>query len=105
MDGRSLRANVPGRLLVSQGPGSFSVHLNRLTDQFEVQGDPVNSKACHCKVRQAALQAADFRQTCQHLHGAPFQHAVLFHKNAFRLVQNEDDSLTFFSCVAGRIQS
>ena len=65
--------------------------------QFDVQGDPANAKACHCKVSADDRRALN-GQTCQHLHGAAFQHAVLFHKNAFRLAQNEDDSLTFFSC-------
>ncbi len=34
---------------------------------FEFHGDPVDAKHCHCK-------------QCQHLHGAPFQWAVIFPK-------------------------
>lgn len=34
---------------------------------FEFHGDPVDAKHCHCR-------------QCQHLHGAPFQWAVIFPK-------------------------
>lgn len=71
---------------------------------FEFHGDPVDAKHCHCK-------------QCQHLHGAPFQWAVIFPKvcpppllqvralfrhcgplqTSVRMVKNENDSLHFFS--------
>ncbi|KAI0710083.1 Mss4-like protein [Earliella scabrosa] len=51
---------------------------------FEFHGDPVDAKHCHCK-------------QCQHLHGAPFQWAVIFPKTSVRMVKNEGDSLHFFS--------
>jgi len=51
---------------------------------FEFHGDPVDAKHCHCR-------------QCQHLHGAPFQWAVIFPKTAVRMVKNIDKSLHFFS--------
>jgi len=51
---------------------------------FEVHGDPLDAKHCHCR-------------QCQKLHGAPFQWAVIFPKTSVRLVKNENDSLHFFS--------
>ncbi|KAF7971010.1 hypothetical protein HWV62_22277 [Athelia sp. TMB] len=52
--------------------------------EFEVHGDPLDAKHCHCR-------------SCQKLHGAPFQWAVIFPKMSVRLVKNEGDSLHFFS--------
>ncbi|KAI0050462.1 hypothetical protein FA95DRAFT_1536246 [Auriscalpium vulgare] len=52
--------------------------------KFEVHGDPLDAKHCHCK-------------QCQGLHGAPFQWAVIFPKTSVRLVRNENNSLHFFS--------
>ncbi|TFK81926.1 hypothetical protein K466DRAFT_501264 [Polyporus arcularius HHB13444] len=51
---------------------------------FEFHGDPVDAKHCHCK-------------QCQHLHGAPFQWAVIFPKTSVRMVKNVNNSLHFFS--------
>ncbi|KAI0077896.1 hypothetical protein K474DRAFT_1661129 [Panus rudis PR-1116 ss-1] len=51
---------------------------------FEFHGDPLDAKHCHCR-------------QCQHLHGAPFQWAVIFPKTSVRLVKNVDNSLHFFS--------
>ncbi|GJE96560.1 hypothetical protein PsYK624_127570 [Phanerochaete sordida] len=51
---------------------------------FEFHGDPVDAKLCHCR-------------HCQHLHGAPFQWAVIFPKTSVRMTKNEDNSLHFFS--------
>ncbi|KAI0360094.1 hypothetical protein OH77DRAFT_1509296 [Trametes cingulata] len=51
---------------------------------FEFHGDPIDAKHCHCK-------------QCQHLHGAPFQWAVIFPKTSVRMVKNENNSLHFFS--------
>ncbi|KAH8100898.1 Mss4-like protein [Cristinia sonorae] len=51
---------------------------------FEFHGDPVDAKHCHCR-------------QCQHLHGAPFQWAVIFPKTSVRLIRNENNSLHFFS--------
>lgn len=54
--------------------------------EFEIQGDPIAAKCCHCK-------------QCQRLHGAPFQHACLFFKTCVRLTKNEGQSLNFFSTM------
>ncbi|OBZ72514.1 hypothetical protein A0H81_07839 [Grifola frondosa] len=51
---------------------------------FEYHGDPIDAKYCHCC-------------QCQHLHGAPFQWAVIFPKTSVRMVRNVDNSLHFFS--------
>ncbi|KAI0671554.1 Mss4-like protein [Trametes maxima] len=51
---------------------------------FEFHGDPVDAKHCHCR-------------QCQHLHGAPFQWAVIFPKTSVRMVKNQENSLHFFS--------
>jgi hypothetical protein len=51
---------------------------------FELHGDPLDAKHCHCR-------------QCQRLHGAPFQWAVLFAKTACRIVKNENNALHFFS--------
>jgi len=51
---------------------------------FEVHGDPVDAKHCHCK-------------SCQKMHGAPFQWAVIFPKTSVRLTRNKNDSLHFYS--------
>ncbi|KAI0649309.1 Mss4-like protein [Trametes meyenii] len=51
---------------------------------FEFHGDPVDAKHCHCR-------------QCQHLHGAPFQRAVIFPKTSVRMVKNQENSLHFFS--------
>ncbi|TFY55698.1 hypothetical protein EVG20_g9222 [Dentipellis fragilis] len=56
--------------------------------EFEVHGDPLDAKYCHCT-------------QCQALHGAPFQWAVIFPKTSVRLVKNVDDSLHFFSTETG----
>ena len=42
------------------------------TVRYEVSADPVDAKICHCL-------------TCQRLHGAPMQWAVIFHKHHVRL--------------------
>jgi hypothetical protein len=55
---------------------------------FEVRADPVDSKICHCR-------------TCQRLHGAPFQWAVIFHKSDVRFSRGVD-SLYFFNPETGR---
>lgn len=39
--------------------------------RYEVRGDPVDAKICHCRV-------------CQLLHGAPMQWAAIFHKRDVR---------------------
>ncbi|TCD66440.1 hypothetical protein EIP91_001377 [Steccherinum ochraceum] len=51
---------------------------------FEFHGDPIDAKHCHCR-------------QCQHLHGAPFQWAVIFPKTSVRMIKNVDNSLHFFS--------
>ncbi|KAA1467314.1 hypothetical protein DENSPDRAFT_235739 [Dentipellis sp. KUC8613] len=56
--------------------------------EFEVHGDPLDAKYCHCT-------------QCQSLHGAPFQWAVIFPKTSVRLVNNIDESLHFFSTETG----
>ncbi|KAI0261496.1 hypothetical protein BC834DRAFT_794278, partial [Gloeopeniophorella convolvens] len=61
--------------------------------RFEVHGDPVDAKFCHCTV-------------CQVLHGASFQWAVIFPKmtrshTSFRLVRDEKSGLHFFSAEKG----
>ncbi|MCP4896627.1 MAG: GFA family protein [bacterium] len=58
------------------------------TVAFEVCSDPVDSKLCHCR-------------TCQTLHGAPFQWAVIFHKQHVRFMRGIKD-LRFFSAETGR---
>lgn len=74
---------------------------------FEFHGDPVDAKHCHCR-------------QCQHLHGAPFQWAVIFPKvryfsiqlnslrafidvlkTSVRMIKNISDSLHFFSTETG----
>ncbi len=57
--------------------------------RFEVDADPVDSKICHCS-------------TCQRLHGAPFQWAVIFHKHNVRFVRGVDD---LDSYAAGTMQA
>eukprot|EP01130_Rhizamoeba_saxonica_P017640 TRINITY_DN8595_c0_g1_i1.p1 TRINITY_DN8595_c0_g1~~TRINITY_DN8595_c0_g1_i1.p1 ORF type:complete len:152 (-),score=15.13 TRINITY_DN8595_c0_g1_i1:51-506(-) len=44
---------------------------------YDVTQEPLDSKYCHCR-------------DCQKLHGAPFQWALIFHKSAINLF-NEDD--------------
>ncbi len=39
--------------------------------RYEVSGEPVDAKLCHCRV-------------CQQLHGAPVQWAAIFHKHQVR---------------------
>jgi hypothetical protein len=51
---------------------------------FEIHGDPLDAKHCHCR-------------QCQRLHGAPFQWAVIFPKTSVRIVKNENNALHFFS--------
>ncbi|KAJ3554538.1 hypothetical protein NM688_g3051 [Phlebia brevispora] len=51
---------------------------------FEFHGDPVDAKHCHCR-------------QCQHLHGAPFQWAVIFPKTSVRLTKNVNNTLHFYS--------
>lgn len=50
---------------------------------YEVSADPVDAKLCHC-------------HQCRTLHGAPFQWAVIFHKQDVRFVRGVD-SLHFYS--------
>ncbi|KAI1797300.1 Mss4-like protein [Ganoderma leucocontextum] len=57
--------------------------------EFQFHGDPVGAKYCHCK-------------QCQHLHGAPFQWAVIFPKASVRMIANKDDSLHFLSTQRGQ---
>ncbi|KAK9894694.1 hypothetical protein P389DRAFT_100129 [Cystobasidium minutum MCA 4210] len=58
--------------------------------EFEYAGDPWDAKFCHC-------------HDCQRLHGAPFQHAVIFPKTSVRMTKCEGqgsskkDSIDFFS--------
>ncbi|CAD6574154.1 MAG: hypothetical protein CYPHOPRED_005296 [Cyphobasidiales sp. Tagirdzhanova-0007] len=55
---------------------------------FEFAGDPWDAKFCHCT-------------DCQKLHGAPFQHAVIYPKTAVRMVKNKENengkSIDFFT--------
>ncbi|EIN09844.1 hypothetical protein PUNSTDRAFT_66341 [Punctularia strigosozonata HHB-11173 SS5] len=51
---------------------------------FEINGDPLDAKHCHCR-------------QCQRLHGAPFQWAVIFPKTSVRLVKNDHNALHCFS--------
>jgi hypothetical protein len=54
---------------------------------FEVCADPVDAKLCHC-------------HQCQRLHGAPFQWAVIFHKNDVRFTRGLD-RLFFYNAETG----
>ncbi len=56
--------------------------------QYEVAADPVAAKLCHCR-------------GCQSLHGAPFQWAVIFHKQDVRFVRGTE-SLYFYHSEAGQ---
>jgi hypothetical protein len=51
--------------------------------EYEVRADPVDAKVCHCP-------------TCQTLHGAPFQWAVIFHKTDVHFTRGVE-SLYFFN--------
>ncbi|CEQ42132.1 SPOSA6832_03925 [Sporobolomyces salmonicolor] len=51
--------------------------------KFEVSCDPVASVCCHC-------------HTCQVVHGATSQRAVLFHKNTVRFSAESVDALAFY---------
>ena len=51
---------------------------------FETRAEPVDAKFCHCP-------------TCQRLHGAPFQWAVIFHKADVRFVRGVDNLYFFHS--------
>jgi hypothetical protein len=55
---------------------------------YEVRSDPVDAKLCHCPL-------------CQSLHGAPFQWAVIFHKDDVRFVRGVE-SLFFYNAETGR---
>jgi hypothetical protein len=57
---------------------------------YGVCADPVDSKLCHCR-------------GCQILHGAPFQWAVIFHKEHVRFVRGFD-KMRFFSAETGSRQ-
>jgi len=58
--------------------------------KFEFAGDPWDAKFCHCT-------------DCQRLHGAPFQHAVIFPKTSVRMTKCESsggegtNAVDFFS--------
>ena len=62
----------------SHDPSSFSVAYRAQcfcgAVGFEVCSEPVDAKFCHCP-------------QCQSLHGAPFQWAVIFHKQDVRFVR------------------
>ncbi len=51
--------------------------------RYEVSGDPLNAKICHCA-------------HCRHRHGAPMQWAAIFRKRDIR-VTSGIDSLRFYS--------
>lgn len=51
---------------------------------FEFASEPVDAKYCHC-------------HTCQRLHGAAFQWAVLFFKTTVRMTKNVDNTVGFWS--------
>ena len=51
--------------------------------RYEVSGDPLNAKICHCA-------------QCRHRHGAPMQWAAIFRKRDVR-VTSGIDSLRFYS--------
>jgi hypothetical protein len=52
--------------------------------QYEVQGEPISSKLCHCR-------------GCQMLHGAPFEWVSIFHKHNVRFTPESLDLLYFYS--------
>ena len=76
----------------SHGDGAFAVKYRAEcycgAVAFEVSADPVDAKICHCR-------------TCQALHGAPFQWAVIFHKTDVRFVRGTD-KIFFFNAETGR---
>ncbi|EJF64593.1 hypothetical protein DICSQDRAFT_144357 [Dichomitus squalens LYAD-421 SS1] len=79
--------NKPPYFWKSEGDRFKRKHFSRCwcgNVEFEFHGDPLNAKHCHCK-------------QCQHLHGAPFQWAVIFPKTSVRMISNKNDSLHFFS--------
>lgn len=51
--------------------------------RYEATQEPVDAKICHCT-------------TCQTIHGAPMQWAVIFHKDAIRFVAGEE-SLVYYN--------
>jgi hypothetical protein len=57
---------------------------------YEVHGDPVDAKLCHCR-------------GCQTLHGAPMQWAAIFHKHDVTLLGDEAD-LRFFNSALRRAE-
>lgn len=52
--------------------------------KYEVKGDPINSKLCHCR-------------GCQLLHGAPFEWVSIFPKGNVRFDPSSLDYLFFYS--------
>eukprot|EP01111_Echinosteliopsis_oligospora_P008531 TRINITY_DN2427_c0_g1_i1.p1 TRINITY_DN2427_c0_g1~~TRINITY_DN2427_c0_g1_i1.p1 ORF type:complete len:169 (-),score=26.47 TRINITY_DN2427_c0_g1_i1:29-535(-) len=58
------------------------------TVQYEASEDPVDGTYCHCR-------------NCQVLHGAPFQWAVIFHKDHIRFTKGVDD-LVFYDSSSRR---
>ena len=55
---------------------------------MEVAAESVDAKICHC-------------QTCQKLHGAPMQWALIFHKEDVRVSWGRGH-LSYFNCVSKR---
>ena len=65
-----------------------SYHCGRV--KYEVRGDPLNSKLCHCR-------------GCQKLHGAPFEWVSVFAKDQVRFpVESSLDYLYFYSSELDR---
>ncbi|GAA5919048.1 hypothetical protein JCM1841_003718 [Sporobolomyces salmonicolor] len=61
----------------------YKGHCHCEAVKFEVSCDPVASVCCHC-------------HTCQVVHGATSQRAVLFHKNTVRFSAESVDALAFY---------
>ncbi|WWC66462.1 uncharacterized protein I206_100364 [Kwoniella pini CBS 10737] len=57
---------------------------------FVYNEDPSNSKICHC-------------EDCQRLHGAPYQHSVIFHKKNVRLDSDADPKWIGFLSAHGQV--
>jgi hypothetical protein len=55
--------------------------------RYEVSGDPVDAKLCHCRA-------------CQTLHGAPMQWVAIFHKHQLRFISGLDQ-LKFYNSEQG----
>ncbi|WWC58519.1 uncharacterized protein I303_101062 [Kwoniella dejecticola CBS 10117] len=57
---------------------------------FVYNDDPSNSKICHC-------------EDCQRLHGAPYQHSVIFHKKNVRLDSDASPEWLGFLSAHGEV--